>query len=217
VLSVKDNGAGLTKEVLEKIFEPFFTTKETGKGVGLGLATLFGIVSQNGGYIDVISKPNTGTTFLLYFPDRADTNPQNSEPSELNAPTLPETSHSHSILVVEDEPGLNRMIREMLEALHYTVYSSTDPVAAITLFKEHQETIDILLTDVVMPKQNGKELAETIKKLKPSIKVAFMSGYTADIIAHHGVLEDGYNYIQKPFTLKTLSELISQLTQDSPA
>lgn len=205
VLSVSDNGCGIPKEVMPKLFEPFFTTKETGKGTGLGLATVHGIVKQNNGCITVYSEPGVGSTFKIYLP-RYKGSLSISRPDELGTSL---SLGKGTILLVEDEAAIIRLVKRMMEKLGYTVLEALSPGAAIRIAKEHIGTIDLVLTDVIMPEMNGKELISRIRAIYPSIKGLYMSGYTSNVIAHHNILEDDMHFISKPFTIKELSYKIS--------
>jgi len=201
MLSVSDNGSGMTGDIIDHIFEPFFTTKEIGKGTGLGLATVYGIVKQNSGFINVYSEPGMGSTFNICFPLVAEKSDdiQNQEEAK-----LPE-GKQENILLVEDEEDLLEMTTLMLEKLGYNVISSRDPYEAIRVADEYKGTIDLLITDVVMPRMNGRELYEKLNSGHKNIKCLFMSGYTGDVIAEHGVIPEGVNFIQKPFFKKDLA------------
>jgi nitrogen-specific signal transduction histidine kinase len=199
-LVVSDNGGGMDKETLDRIFEPFFTTKEMGKGTGLGLATVFGIVKQNSGFINVYSEPGLGTTFTIYLPRHAGTVQAKKEDDTLPIPTGIEV-----ILLVEDELAILNLAASILTTQGYSVLPAATPTEAIRLAQDHSGTISLLITDVIMPEMNGKELANSLKSLYPHIRCLFMSGYTADAIAQHGVLEEGVNFIQKPFSLPALA------------
>ncbi|MEA1967765.1 MAG: response regulator [Thermodesulfobacteriota bacterium] len=207
LLAVSDNGCGMDKDALDNLFEPFFTTKDVGKGTGLGLATVYGIVKQNNGFINVYSEPGQGTTFKIYLPRLfADEDSDKAIPEKKAAAGGTET-----ILLVEDEPAILRMTRMMLERKGYTVLSAATPAEAIEKAKIHSGSIDLLMTDVVMPEMNGRDLAEKIISLYPEIKLLFMSGYTADIIVNQGVLNDGMEFIQKPFSLADMTEKVREL------
>ncbi len=196
LLAVSDNGCGMQPETLANLFEPFFTTKEIGKGTGLGLATVYGIVKQNHGFINVYSEPGQGTTFKIYLPRHAvDITPQPIEREETPARPGHET-----ILLVEDEPMLIIMAQSILERQGYTVLPAASPGEAIRLAKEYGGKIHLLITDVVMPDMNGRDLADFLSAVLPEIQCLFMSGYTANVIAHHGVLEEGVHFMQKPFS-----------------
>jgi PAS domain S-box-containing protein len=199
-LTVSDSGIGMSKEILANIFEPFFTTKELGKGTGLGLATVYGAVKQNNGFIDVYSEPGTGTTFKIYLPRCLD----KSTAATTENPTEPVKGHE-TILLVEDEPAILAMTKTILNKIGYNVLEAATPGEAMRLAREHSGTIHLFMTDVVMPEMNGRDLAKNILVLYPGIKRLFMSGYTADVIAHHGVLDDGVHFLQKPFNMNALS------------
>jgi CheY-like chemotaxis protein len=204
LLTVRDNGCGMESETLDHIFEPFFTTKELGKGTGLGLATVYGMVKQNKGFIDVVSTPGLGTTFTVYLP-RHDAK-QEQPDQDLPAASTPEGRET--ILLVEDEPVILEMTSQMLKDFGYTVLKASSPGEAIRLAREYSGSIHLLLTDVVMPEMNGRNLARILLSLYPEMKRLFMSGYTADVIAHHGVLNEGVAFIQKPFSIQDLGNRI---------
>jgi len=201
LLTVSDTGCGMDPETVDKIFDPFYTTKEMGKGTGLGLSTVYGIVKQNNGFINVTSEPGQGTTFSIYLPRHADKAGQ--MPKE--GPAEPDAHTSETILLVEDEPVILKMTAQMLERLGYTVLAANSPGEAIYLAREHKGKIHLLMTDVIMPEMNGRDLAKNILSLYPDINRLFMSGYTADIIARHGTLDAGVHFIQKPFSIKDLA------------
>jgi PAS domain S-box-containing protein len=207
VLSVSDDGHGMDKEILAKIFEPFFTTKEAHKGTGLGLATVYGIVKQNNGFVNVYSEPEFGTIFKLYLP--VCSSGLSEEAGEAASPP-PVLQGSETVLVVEDEIPMLEMTRMMLEELGYRVLTAAKPSEAIRIAENGEPHIDLLMTDVVMPEMNGRQLSEEIDALQPGTKCLFMSGYTNDVIAHHGVLEDGVHFIQKPFSLQSLATGLRQ-------
>lgn len=201
MLAVSDNGCGMEKDVMKHIFEPFFTTKEMGQGTGLGLATVFGIVKQNNGFINAYSEPGKGSTFRIYFPQHV------SEGAACPLPEKPKPplSRGETILVVEDEPSLMKMVSSMLGYLGYTVLGASTPKDALRLAEEKGREIDLLLTDVIMPQMNGKELANELISLNPNLKCLFMSGYTANAIVHHGILDEGVHFIQKPILMNDLA------------
>ncbi|MFO8113379.1 MAG: transporter substrate-binding domain-containing protein [Desulfosalsimonadaceae bacterium] len=210
LLAVSDNGRGMEEETRDNIFEPFFTTKEAGKGTGLGMATVFGIVKQNNGFINVYSEPETGTTFKIYLPRHKGAEKRETiEPTEEILPGRGET-----VLLVEDEPAIMKMSRMMLARLGYTVLSANTPSRAMQLAGEHAAAIRLLITDVVMPEMNGRDLAEQIHGLCPDLKILFMSGYTSNVIAHQGVLDADVNFIQKPFSMKALSVKIRTILDE---
>lgn len=196
LLAVSDDGRGMDGEVLAHVFEPFYTTKGTGQGTGLGLATVFGIVKQNEGFINVYSEPGHGTTVKVYLP-RFEGTPVETEAAR---PVATPRGRGETVLVVEDERTILDLGTEMLNQMGYTVLAANTPAEAIRLARAHPEEIHLLSTDVVMPEMNGRELAERIGELKPGIKCLFMSGYTANVIAHRGVLGEDVHFIQKPFT-----------------
>ena len=206
LLAISDNGCGMDKETLGSIFEPFFTTKGTGKGTGLGLATVHGIVKQNDGFINVYSEPGQGTTFRIYLPRHMG----KAGRTRQEGPPEPTGHGSETILLVEDEPAILNITTMMLQRLGYTVLEASTPGEAIRLAREHMGEIDLLMTDVVMPEMNGRDLAKNLLSLYPNVKRLFMSGYTADVIAHHGVLDEGVHFIQKPFSKTDLSTKVRE-------
>jgi PAS domain S-box-containing protein len=211
LLAVSDDGCGMDKETLGKLFEPFFTTKELGKGTGLGLATVYGIVKQNSGFINVYSEPGQGTTFRIYLPRHAG----KTEQERPAAPREAVMRGRETILVVEDEPEILNLARLMLERQGYQVLSAGTPGEAIRTAERHHGEIHLLMTDVVMPEMNGRDLAKQIFSSYPNIKRLFMSGYTANVIAHHGVLDEGVHFIQKPFSIKALTAKVRQTLDEA--
>lgn len=199
-LAVSDDGCGMDRETLDHIFEPFFTTKEQGKGTGLGLASVYGAVKQNNGFINVYSEPSLGTTVRIYLPRYTAKSANVSE----EAPDHPAEPGNETILLVEDELEILKMTTMMLGMLGYTVVAASTPREAIRLAHENSDRIDLLMTDVVMPEMNGRDLAGNLLNRYPGLKCLFMSGYTANVIAHHGVLDEGVHFIQKPFSKKEL-------------
>ena len=206
LLSISDNGDGIQQEVLEHLFEPFYTTKEVGKGSGLGLATVYGIIKQNEGFIIIQSEIGQGTTFNIYLP-RHEGSHENEDINDSIRKHIDVRGHE-TIMLVEDEAGVMKTTRAILERQGYKVYAATAPEAAIRLCKENNCQIDLLITDVVMPGMSGKEFASKMQEMYPQLKCLFMSGYTSDVIAHHGVLEDGIAFIQKPFELDELIDKV---------
>ncbi len=200
MLAVSDNGMGMEKQTMDHIFEPFFTTKEAGKGTGLGLATVYGIVRQNYGFINVYSEPGKGTTFKIYLPRHG----KKMEETPKKEISKPSEKGNETILIVEDETMILDIATIMLKRHGYTILSAVSPKEAVRLAKEHAGKIHLLMTDVVMPEMNGRELSETLLSLYPDLKCLFMSGYTANVIAHHGVLDAGVNFIEKPFSMNDL-------------
>lgn len=198
-LTVSDTGTGMDRKTQSHIFEPFFTTKERGKGTGLGLAMVYGIVKQSGGYIWVYSEVGQGTTFKIYFP-------RINETADIIAKVSGEapTAKGEAILVVEDEPALRATARDFLQLAGYVVLDAGSPAEAESLCNSHQGRIDLLLTDVVMPGRSGRQLAEQLATSRPNMKVLYMTGYTDDMIVHHGVLETGVALIEKPFSRHSL-------------
>ena len=207
VLSVSDDGCGMEKETMDNIFEPFFTTKKDGQGTGLGLATVYGIVKQNDGFINVYSEPGMGATFRIYLPRyRDEILKPADDPVEIEVQMGSET-----ILIVEDEASVLKLSQDMLEMLGYKVLAAGTTDQAFRLVREYAGHIDLLLTDIVMPDMNGKELAERMIPLKPGMKCLYMSGYTADVIARQGILDKGIQFISKPFSLRDLSVKIREV------
>lgn len=204
-ISICDNGCGMDKDTLTRIFEPFFTTKGEGKGTGLGLATVYGVVRQNNGFINVYSEPGLGTRFTIYLPRYA-SNADKMFAKEDTEPPAPRGLET--ILLVEDEPSILNMTATILTKQGYKVLEANTPAEAIRLANEHSESIDLLITDVIMPEMNGKDLANRLMTLYPEFKCLYMSGYTADIISHHGVFDEDTNFIQKPFSLPDLSNKV---------
>jgi len=199
-LAVGDTGCGMDKEMVTRIFEPFFTTKGIGEGTGLGLATVYGAAMQNNGFINVYSEPGFGTKLTFYLPRHV------GEVALARVERAVEQSQcgQETILLVEDEPAILAVATEILRRQGYTVLAANSPDEAVNLAKEHTGNISLLLTDVIMPEMNGRDLAKKLLLLHPQLKRVFMSGYTADIITHHGVLDEGVHFIQKPFTITSL-------------
>lgn len=202
-LCVSDSGCGMDAATIERIFEPFFTTKELGKGTGLGLATVYGIVKQNKGEIHAESKPGSGTTFIIHLPRQ---NPVTAEMSLEPSTSFPRGNET--VLLVEDDKSNLEITQLLLEESGYTVISSESPFDACKLFEQHAGEIGLLLSDVIMPELNGKDLYDHIRTINPDIKVLFMSGYTDDVITNRGVLPEGINFIHKPFTILQLAKKI---------
>jgi CheY-like chemotaxis protein len=212
LLAVSDNGCGMDKDTLDNLFEPFFTTKGVGKGTGLGLATVYGIVKQNNGFINVYSEPGQGFTFRIYLPRLVvDEDTDTAVPDKKAAAGGTET-----VLLVEDEQSILRMTRMMLERKGYTVLSSATPAEAMEKAKNLSGAIDLLITDVVMPEMNGRDLAGKMTALYPDLRLLFMSGYTANVIAHHGVLDAGVAFIQKPFSMTDLMVKVREVLDKEP-
>jgi two-component system, cell cycle sensor histidine kinase and response regulator CckA len=207
VLSVSDDGSGMERDTMRKIFEPFFTTKEVGRGTGLGLAMVHGIVKQNNGIINVYSEPGQGTVFKIYLPRHT---PESSQPEQSDAAAPAPRGHE-VILLVEDEPSILDMTRLMLEGLGYQVLPASLPGEAISIAKTNNGKIRLLLSDVIMPEMNGCDLAQRLRSLYPKIRCLFMSGFSGDIISHRGILDEDIHFIQKPFSLHNLSVKIRQI------
>jgi len=207
MLAITDNGIGMDKETQARIFEPFFTTKEVGRGTGLGLSTIYGIVKQNRGYIWVYSEKGKGTTFKVYLP-RIEADARDLEKEESSERSL---TGSETILVVEDDEMLRDMAGKMIKGYGYSIITARDGKEAIKISGSHDGPIHLLLTDVVMPGMTGRELAEKLQPRFPEIKVLYMSGYTGNAIAHHGVLEKDVEFIQKPFTQEGLASKVREV------
>ncbi len=209
LLAVSDTGCGMNAETLSHLFEPFFTTKAIGRGTGLGLATVYGAVRQNYGFINVHSEPGRGTTFEIYLPRHA------TEAVRETAEDRPHAAAqgSGTILLVEDEPAILKLTRRVLEGLGYTVLVACTPGEAIRLAREHPGRIDLLFSDVIMPEMNGRDLARNLQSIQPNIRLLFMSGYTADVITQQGVLDPSVDFIQKPFSPRALGVKIREMLE----
>jgi CheY-like chemotaxis protein len=207
MLAVSDTGSGMSPEVVAHLFEPFFTTKTLGEGTGLGLATVYGIVKQNGGFINVETAPGQGTTFYIYVPEYTGRPVHSTDDSGASAAQ----GGRETVLLVEDEPAILSVSTRMLERLGYKVLPASTPAEAIKLAEEYPDDIEVLIADVVMPEMNGRDLAKRLLSLYPNIKHLFMSGYTADVIAHHGVVEDDVHFLQKPFSTNVLATRIREV------
>jgi two-component system cell cycle sensor histidine kinase/response regulator CckA len=205
MIAVSDSGVGMDADTVGHIFEPFFTTKST--GTGLGLAVVYGAVKQSGGHIWVYSEPGKGTTFKIYFP-RVD---GASDDSGANANNPATPRGTETILLVEDSDSLRAVTKEFLQLAGYKVVETRDGKDALRAAQVHEEKIDLLLTDVVMPGMNGPELAKEIKKIHPETRILFVSGYTSDFIAHRGVLEAGVSLLTKPFTRSGLTQKVREM------
>lgn len=202
MLAVSDSGVGMDEQTLQHIFEPFFTTKKIGKGTGLGLSTVYGIVKQHGGSITVYSEKGLGSIFKVFLPRVAGEGIVVEHPEPLPDKVARGTE---TIFVVEDNAMVLQLTCDMLKDLGYHVLSAASPDRCIELVKESKNPIDLLLTDVVMPKMNGIELFNALRPLRPDLRVLFMSGYASNVIGHHHVLDKGANFIQKPFSMQALS------------
>ena len=210
-LTVSDDSRGMDQEMLAHIFEPFFTTKGVGEGTGLGLATVYGIVRQNNGFVNVYSEPEKGTTFTIYLPRHAG----QAERASMESAAEPVLRGHETILLVEDESAILEMTTMMLEMQGYTVLAANTPGEAIRLAGEHVGKIHLLITDVIMPEMNGRDLAKNLLSLYPHLKRLFMSGYTADVIARHGVLDEGVAFIQKPFSRQDLAVKVRKVLESA--
>ncbi|MFN4258179.1 MAG: response regulator [Gemmataceae bacterium] len=206
-LTVRDSGCGMDADVKAHIFEPFFTTKEVGKGNGLGMATVYGIIKQSDGAITVESEPGHGTTFHIYLPQLHRPDPR----EQANVMQSPTFSGTETILLVEDEPGIRELTRVALAAHGYTVLEAGNGPEALTVVQHYQETIHLLLTDVIMPRMNGRELADALLQQRPDLKVIFMSGYTDDAVVRYGLNAFGAHFLQKPFTPMALLRLLREV------
>jgi len=205
VISVSDTGCGMSRETIEHIFEPFYTTKEVGKGTGLGLSIVYGVIKQHSGYISVYSEPDSGTTFRIYFPLVK----AMAEEQSIELP-LPERG-SETILVAEDDDVTRELSKLVLEKFGYKVIEATDGEDAVEKFNLHQDHIDLVLMDVIMPKLNGKAAYDAMRKINPKMKALFISGYTADIIHKKGIFESNINFISKPVTPESLTRKIREV------
>lgn len=204
ILTVADTGAGMDAETRERVFEPFFTTKEVGKGSGLGLAMVYGIVSQHDGFINVTSEPGKGTAFTIYFPLLAPDGKKNR-----NHNMQPQKGGKETILLIEDDKDVRGLLREMLGSFGYNIIEATDGKDGVEKFMEHQDEIRLLLTDVMMPRKNGKEAYDEIKKIKEDVKVIFISGYSAAATAE--LLDEQLNYMAKPVSPRDLLARIREV------
>ncbi|MFN3689541.1 MAG: ATP-binding protein, partial [Fimbriimonadales bacterium] len=207
MLAVSDTGAGMAPHVRERVFEPFFTTKPRGQGTGMGLAVVYSIVKQLGGHIWVYSEVGKGTTFKIYLPRAYD-----RHPVAVAAPLPAEAPRGHeTILVVEDEPGVLEVATETLRQHGYTVLSAGSPAEALQIAQNYGEPIHLLVTDVVMPVMSGRELAEYLLRLYPQLRVLYVSGYTENTIAHHGVLDADIHFLPKPYTPAQLAQKVREV------
>jgi CheY-like chemotaxis protein len=212
LVTVADNGSGMTEEVRRNIFEPFFTTKDKGKGTGLGLATVYGILRQNDGWIDLRSEIGQGSTFRIYLP-RIDA----ALAADVAKPAADGSLRGEeTVLIVEDQHDVRRLAKEMLHTRGYRVLEAANGDDAHAVVRQHTGAIDLLLTDVVMPGVDGRTLSEQLRQLRPDLKVILMSGYAEDVVTNRGVLTSGLRYIQKPFKPNELATVVRQVL-DNPA
>ncbi len=213
MLGVSDTGTGMDTQTKARIFEPFFTTKGLGKGTGLGLSTVFGIVKQSGGNIWVYSELGSGTSFKIYLP-------RVKEALEQAEPAMAQTASrqgSETVLVVEDEEAVRVLVRRVLEANGYHVLEASHGAAALVTCDEHKDPIHLLMTDLIMPEMSGRQLAEQVSAQRPEMKILYMSGYTDNAILHHGGLQSGANFLQKPFTPDTLVRKLRAVLDADPS
>jgi CheY-like chemotaxis protein len=211
VLAVSDTGIGMDGETLDRAFEPFFTTKGVGKGTGLGLATVYGIVKQSGGTVWIRSAPGLGTTIQVYLP-RIDQ--QVDGDRRTLAPVR--AIGAETVLVVEDEPSVRDLAVRILRKVGYRVLSAESGAVALALVRQHPDTVHLLLTDVVMPRMSGRQLAEQLNTRYPEMRVLYMSGYTDNAIVHHGVLYEDVHFIGKPFSPAALTRKVREVLADEP-
>jgi nitrogen-specific signal transduction histidine kinase len=212
VVSVSDNGMGMDVETLDHIFEPFFTTKELGNGTGLGLSTVYGIIKQSGGFIEVSSQVGAGTTFKIYLPALC----ESVDLLEINLSEAEPLWGSETILLVEDEEILRHLIKEALQLNGYRVLEAQNSREAIMLCERHTEPIHLMLTDVVMPQMNGRQLAQRLARLRPEMKVIYMSGYAEDVLFRQGVLDPSITFLQKPFRQYEMTAKVRQVLDSRP-
>jgi CheY-like chemotaxis protein len=211
MLSVTDTGCGMDAKTRARLFEPFFTTKEVGKGTGLGLATVYGIVKQSGGSIWVRSDPGNGTTFSVYLPRELSLKDTSSRLAQI----MPPVPGTENILVVEDEEGVRDLTKRILESAGYAVLTATNGNEALAICEQNPQTLRLMLTDVIMPQMSGKQLADRAVQLCPRLRVLFMSGYTDDAIVHQGILDDGTHFIGKPFAAADLTRMVRKVLDDT--
>jgi two-component system cell cycle sensor histidine kinase/response regulator CckA len=207
MLAVSDDGVGMGEETKRRLFEPFFTTKKPGKGTGLGLATVYGIVKQSGGYIWVFSEPGQGATFKLYLPctERTETTENAIVPVDAVPPA------TETVLIVEDEDAVRLLTRRILEHAGYRVFDAPNPQQAEVLFDRHKSLFNLVVTDVVMPGSSGPQMFDRLLLTRPDLKVLYVSGYTDDTIVHQGILNPGISLLQKPFTADALNRRVREV------
>jgi signal transduction histidine kinase len=212
-LAVTDTGSGMDERTRAHLFEPFFTTKEVGKGTGLGLATVYGVVKQSGGQIAVYSEPGRGTTFKIYLPQATET-----VPAPVSGPEPPGDLHGReTVLLAEDDEGVRRLARQVLEEKGYTLLEARTGAEALDVAGQHPGPIHLLVADTVMPEMNGRELSQRLVRSRPGVKVLYVSGYSENVIVHHGVLDPGIPFLQKPFTPPALLRKVREVLDQAPA
>jgi CheY-like chemotaxis protein len=207
LLAVADSGVGMDEETRSHIFEPFFTTKPPGEGTGLGLSTVYGIVKQSGGHVWVYSEPGRGTTFKVYLP-RVEEAPAPRPPAASEAPAA---SRGETVLLVEDQGALREMIRESLESLGYRVLEAEGGEQALDIARSHSGPLDLLITDVVMPRMSGRAVADAVASVRPGTRVLYCSGHPREIVARHGLLEPGVHLLEKPFSIAVLARKVREV------
>jgi two-component system cell cycle sensor histidine kinase/response regulator CckA len=215
-MSVSDTGIGMDSATRQRAFEPFFTTKEVGQGTGLGLSTVFGIMKQSRGHIEVYSEPNKGTSFKLYFPRLDQDTAAATEVETWQRPAAREDV-ADTVLVVEDESTLRKILSDYLKSANYRVLEASCSEEALELAHAHPEEITLLVTDVVLPGKSGRQLAEAARDIIPKAEVLYISGYTPNAIVHHGVLDPGLHFLQKPFTRTALLKKVCELLEPESA
>ena len=204
LISVSDTGTGINKKSLERVFEPFYTTKEIGKGTGLGMSIIYGIVKQNNGSVRIESAPGKGTTVSIYLPTIDEARLSREKRHKIK----PVVQGTETLLVAEDDEIVKSFLARILERAGYSVITARDGEDAVVKFKENMDDISLVITDVVMPKKNGKEIFEEIKKIRPEMKVIFISGYSADIIHKKFMIQEGVDFITKPFMKNDLLQKV---------
>lgn len=209
ILSVNDTGKGMDSETVQHIFEPFFTTKAAGKGTGLGLSMVYGAIHQNQGFINVYSEPGLGTSFTVYLPRSEEAGAIDAITEKAGRPDV--LGGTETVLLVEDEAALLDLSRTVLEAQGYRVLTAQSPISALRMIAEYAGPLDLLITDVVMPEMNGRELTKAVLAARPEVKALFMSGYPAEVIAHHGVIEAGVSFLQKPFSANAFASKVREV------